>query len=49
MAAEFCYAGSYGKKTIIRQRYDLDSVIYWPNTANYTLKDIYGAVGGVLR
>jgi hypothetical protein len=45
----FYYAGSYGKKTIIRQRYDLDIVMYWPNTANYTLKDIYDAVGGVLR
>lgn len=45
----FYYAGSYGKRTIIRQRYDLDIVMYWPNTADYTLKDIYDAVGSVLR
>jgi tRNA nucleotidyltransferase (CCA-adding enzyme) len=27
----FYYAGSYGKLTIIRQRYDLDIVMYWPS------------------
>lgn len=45
----FYYAGSYGKKTIIRARYDLDIVMYWPSTATYTIKDIYDAVGGVLK
>ena len=45
----FYYAGSYGKKTMIRTRYDLDLVIYWPQTANYTIKGIYDAVGQVLR
>lgn len=45
----FYYAGSYGKKTIIRQRYDLDIVMYWPNTATYTIKAIYDAVGEVLK
>ena len=45
----FYYAGSYGKKTIIRARYDLDIVVYWPHTANYSIKGIYDAVGQVLR
>lgn len=45
----FYYAGSYGKKTIIRQRYDLDIVMYWPSTATYTIQGIYEAVGEVLR
>jgi hypothetical protein len=45
----FYYAGSFGKKTIIRQRYDLDIVMYWPNTAPYTIKGIYDAVGKVLK
>lgn len=45
----FYYAGSYGKKTIIRQRYDLDIVIYWPSTVTYTINGIYDAVGKVLR
>jgi hypothetical protein len=44
----FYYAGSYGKKTMIRARYDLDIVIYWPNGTTYTLKDIYDAVGSTL-
>jgi len=45
----FYYAGSFGKKTIIRQRYDLDIVMYWPNGAPYTIKGIYDAVGKVLK
>jgi hypothetical protein len=45
----FYYAGSYGKKTIIRAGYDLDIVMYWPSTATYKIKDIYDAVGGVLK
>jgi hypothetical protein len=45
----FYYAGSFGKKTIIRHRYDLDLVMYWPHTATYTIKGIYDAVGGVLK
>ena len=43
------YAGSYAKKTMIREQYDLDIVIYWGNDCGYTLKDIYNAVGNVLR
>jgi hypothetical protein len=45
----FYYAGSFGKKTMIRERYDLDIVMYWPSTVNYTIKGIYDAVGKVLR
>lgn len=45
----FYYAGSYGKQTMIRQRYDLDIAMYWPNTVSYTIKGIYDAVGGVLK
>ncbi len=45
----FYYAGSYGKKTIIRERYDLDIVMYWPSTASYTIKGIYDAAGKILR
>jgi hypothetical protein len=45
----FYYAGSYGKNTMIRQRYDLDLVIYWPHTCTYTIRDIYDAVGIALR
>jgi hypothetical protein len=44
----FYYAGSYGKHTMIRQRYDLDLVIYWPHDCNFTIKDIYDAVGSTL-
>lgn len=45
----FYYAGSYGKKTMIRARYDLDIVMYWPSTSTYTIKGIYDAVGQELR
>jgi hypothetical protein len=45
----FYYGGSYGKRTIIRASYDLDLVMYWPHTANYSIKGIYESVGEVLR
>lgn len=45
----FYYAGSFGKKTIIRQRYDLDIVMYWPNTSNYTIKAMHDSVGKILK
>ncbi len=45
----FYYAGSFGKKTMIRESYDLDIVMYWPSTCDYTLEGIYDAVGKVLR
>ncbi len=45
----FYYAGSFGKKTMVRARYDLDIVIYWPQGITDTLKGIYNAVGDVLK
>lgn len=45
----FYYAGSFGKKTMIRERYDLDIVMYWPRNGGYTLQGIYNAVGKVLK
>jgi hypothetical protein len=45
----FYYAGSYGKRTMIRQRYDLDIAIYWPSTVSYSIKGIYDAVGQLLK
>ena len=43
------YGGSYGKQTIIRERYDLDVVAYWSKDTSYTIKDIYDGVGNELR
>ena len=40
----FYYAGSYGKKTMIRASFDLDIVIYFPPTETSTLKTIYSFV-----
>lgn len=45
----FYYAGSYGKQTMIRQRYDLDIVVYWPSNANYTIKSIFDGTGSQLK
>lgn len=45
----FYYAGSYGKKTMIADSFDLDVVAYWPVGCPYTLKDIFEAVGPVLQ
>lgn len=45
----FYYAGSYGKDTMIRERYDLDIVAYWPPDTKYTIKGIYDGVGEQLR
>jgi hypothetical protein len=45
----FYYGGSFGKRTMIRARYDLDLVMYWPNAANYSINGIYTAVGDVLK
>src|SRR5687767_9753224 len=47
--ARVYYAGSFGKKTMIREQYDLDIVVYWDNDCGYTLKDIFNGVGNVLR
>jgi len=45
----FYYAGSFGKKTMIRESFDLDIVIYWPHDYGYSLKDISDAVGNILK
>jgi hypothetical protein len=45
----FYYGGSYGKKAMIRERYDLDIVVYWPHDCDYTIKGIYDAVGSQLQ
>jgi tRNA nucleotidyltransferase (CCA-adding enzyme) len=45
----FYYAGSYSKKTLIREQYDLDIVVYWPFDCGYTLQGIYDAVGEELK
>ena len=45
----FYYAGSYGKKTIISESFDLDIVAYWPDDCGYPLKEIFDAVGSVLK
>jgi hypothetical protein len=48
-AARVYYAGSFGKKTMIREQYDLDIVVYWDKDCGYTLKEIFNGVGNVLR
>ncbi len=45
----FYYAGSFGKNTMIKERYDLDIVMYWPQDVSYTIEGIYTAVGEVLK
>jgi len=40
----FYYGGSYGKKTMIRESYDLDIVIYFPFQTKCTLQTIYNSV-----
>lgn len=45
----FYYAGSYAKGTLIRERYDLDIVAYWPSTTTYSLNGISDAVGDQLK
>lgn len=45
----FYYSGSYGKKTIISEAYDLDIVVYFPKDTEYSLKNIFVGVGNVLK
>ena len=45
----FYYGGSFGKRTMVRALYDLDLVMYWPQTATYSISGIYKAVGDVLK
>lgn len=42
------YAGSYGKKTLIKDNYDLDILIYFPPETSATLKEIYFSVFNTL-
>lgn len=42
------YAGSFGKKTMIREQYDLDIVVYWASNCGFTLEAIYNGVGKML-
>lgn len=48
-APRFYYGGSFAKKTMIRDLFDLDIVIYWPYDCGQTLKQIFESVGRVLR
>ncbi len=38
------YAGSYAKKTMIKGKYDLDIVIYFPHDLNLSVEEIYNLV-----
>jgi hypothetical protein len=38
------YGGSYGKKTMIKDSFDLDIVIYFPHTDRRPLRDMYESV-----
>lgn len=43
-APRIYYAGSYGKKTLIKENYDLDILIYFPPETSASLKEIYFSV-----
>lgn len=43
------YGGSFGKKTMIRAKYDLDVVVYWNHRSPWTIQNIYLATGEVLK
>ena len=45
----FYYGGSFGKRTMIREAYDLDIVVYWPNDTKYKIAGIYLGVGDQLK
>ncbi|MFK5968644.1 MAG: nucleotidyltransferase domain-containing protein [Candidatus Marithrix sp.] len=38
------YGGSYGKKTMIKDSFDLDIIIYFPQTDRRSLRDMYESV-----
>ncbi len=40
----FYYAGSYAKKTMLRESFDLDLVVYFPPTDQFTVKAFYEGV-----
>ncbi len=43
------YGGSYGKKTMIKESFDLDIVIYFPHTDLRPLRDMYESVHNSLN
>ncbi|MDA1283140.1 MAG: nucleotidyltransferase [Chloroflexi bacterium] len=45
----FYYGGSYAKRTMIRESFDLDLVVYFPPSTQYSVKDFYQAVEKRLR
>jgi Second Messenger Oligonucleotide or Dinucleotide Synthetase domain len=46
---KFYYAGSYKKKTLIKELYDLDLTCYFPSDTDKTLEEIYNEVAKALR
>ena len=42
------FGGSRGKKTMIKESYDLDIVLYFPETTNYSIENIYDKVARYL-
>lgn len=47
-APRIYYGGSYGKKTMIREAFDLDLVVYFPPTERRSLGELFGAVHSTL-
>lgn len=45
----FYYGGSYGKKTMIKEAYDLDLATYFPTDDNRSVKQLYELVEGALK
>ncbi len=45
----FYYGGSFGKRTMIREAYDLDLVVYFPHDIQHSVRDFYIAVEQRLR
>ncbi len=45
----FYYGGSYAKHTMIKASYDLDLVLYYPPTANFTVQALYESVESRLK
>ena len=40
----FYYGGSFGKRTMIRESFDLDLVVYFPQTDQFTVREFYEGV-----
>jgi hypothetical protein len=48
-APRFYYGGSYGKDTLIREKYDLDLVMYFPPDATTSIQDLFNSVWAALQ